>query len=87
MIMMQKWYCAYSMKSILYEKQNMQYAFHTINKLGDDSMQATKQLNLRLPEELVFWIKNMAKKRHQSMNSYVLTELERIKKEYRNDLN
>ena len=39
-------------------------------------MQATKQLNLRLPEELVFWIKNMAKKRHQSMNSYVLTELE-----------
>lgn len=28
-------------------------------------MQATKQLNLRLPEELVFWIKSMAKKKHQ----------------------
>lgn len=49
-------------------------------------MQATKQLNLRLPEELVFWIKRMAKNKHQSMNSYVLTELERIKKESKNEL-
>ena len=49
-------------------------------------MQATKQLNLRLPEELVFWIKRMAKKKHQSMNSYVLTELERLKKEHKNVL-
>lgn len=56
-------------------------------KLGGGSMQITKQLNLRLPEELIFWIKKMAKKRHQSMNSYVLTELERIKKEDRSDLN
>jgi len=56
-------------------------------KLGGGSMQATKQLNLRLPEELVFWIRKMAKKRHQSMNSYVLTELERIKKEDKSDLN
>ena len=56
-------------------------------KLGGGSMQATKHLNLRLPEELVFWIRKMAKKRHQSMNSYVLTELERIKKEDRSDLN
>lgn len=56
-------------------------------ELGGGSMQITKQLNLRLPEELIFWIKKMAKKRHQSMNSYVLTELERIKKEDRSDLN
>lgn len=49
-------------------------------------MQKTKQLNLRLPEELVFWIKRMAKNKHQSMNSYVLTELERIKKESKNEL-
>ncbi|WP_168408586.1 Arc family DNA-binding protein [Acinetobacter indicus] len=50
-------------------------------------MQATKQLNLRLPEELVYWIRQMAKKRHQSMNSYVLTELERMQKESKNELN
>lgn len=42
---------------------------------------STKQLNLRLPENLVWWIKKMAKNRHQSMNSYVLTELERMQKE------
>ncbi|MCW1273392.1 Arc family DNA-binding protein, partial [Acinetobacter baumannii] len=51
------------------------------------NMRTTKQLNLRLPEELVFWVKKMAKKRHQSMNSYVLTELERMKKESKNELN
>ncbi|ESK41243.1 hypothetical protein P256_00232 [Acinetobacter nectaris CIP 110549] len=50
-------------------------------------MQATKQLNLRLPEELVIWVRKMAKKRHQSMNSYMLTELERMQKEARNELN
>ena len=50
-------------------------------------MQATKQLNLRLPEELVFWIKRMAKKKHQSMNTHVLTELQRMQKESKNGLN
>ncbi|WP_151826267.1 Arc family DNA-binding protein [Acinetobacter junii] len=50
-------------------------------------MRTTKQLNLRLPEELVFWVKKMAKKRHQSMNSYVLSELERIKTESKTELN
>ncbi len=49
-------------------------------------MQSTKQMNLRLPEDLVFWVRKMAKKKHQSMNSYVLTELERLKKEHKNVL-
>ena len=49
-------------------------------------MQATKQLNLRLPEELVFWIKNMAKQRHQSMNAFFITELERLRKEEQREL-
>ena len=50
-------------------------------------MQSTKQMNLRLPEDLVFWVRKMAKKKHQSMNSYVLTELERMQKESKNGLN
>lgn len=43
-----------------------------------------KQTNLRLPEHLVLWIKQTAKRRHQSMNALFITELERLKKEDEN---
>ena len=40
-----------------------------------------KQTNLRLPIDLVSWVKKMAKQRHQSMNAFFITELERLRKE------
>lgn len=40
-----------------------------------------KQTNLRLPIDLVSWVKQMAKQRHQSMNAFFITELERLRKE------
>ena len=45
-----------------------------------------KQTNLRLPTNLVFWVKQMAKKRHQSMNAFFITELERLRKEEQSEL-
>ena len=45
-----------------------------------------KQTNLRLPIDLVSWVKQMAKKRHQSMNAFFITELERLRKEEQNEL-
>ena len=45
-----------------------------------------KQTNLRLPLDLVSWVKQMAKKRHQSMNAFFITELERLRKEERGKL-
>lgn len=45
-----------------------------------------KQTNLRLPEEIVIWLKQMAKKKHQSMNAFVLTEFEKLKKEYQHEI-
>lgn len=45
-----------------------------------------KQTNLRLPIDLVSWVKQTAKKRHQSMNAFFITELERLKKEEQSQL-
>lgn len=45
-----------------------------------------KQTNLRLPIDLVSWVKQTAKKRHQSMNAFFITELERLKKEDKSEL-
>lgn len=45
-----------------------------------------KQTNIRLPIDLVFWVKQMAKKRHRSMNAFFITELERLRKEEQNEL-
>ena len=45
-----------------------------------------KQTNLRLPTDLVSWVKQMAKQRHQSMNAFFITELERLRKEEQNEL-
>ena len=45
-----------------------------------------KQTNLRLPTDLVSWAKQTAKKRHQSMNAFFITELERLKKEDKSEL-
>ncbi|MCU4405753.1 Arc family DNA-binding protein [Acinetobacter junii] len=45
-----------------------------------------KQTNLRLPRDLVSWVKQMAKQRHQSMNAFFITELERLRKEEQREL-
>ena len=45
-----------------------------------------KQTNLRLPIDLVSWVKQMAKQRHQSMNAFFITELERLRKEEQGEL-
>ena len=45
-----------------------------------------KQTNLRLPIDLVAWVKQTAKQRHQSMNAFFITELERLKKEDKSEL-
>ena len=45
-----------------------------------------KQTNLRLPLDLVSWVKQMAKKRHQSMDAFFITELERLRKEEQSEL-
>ena len=45
-----------------------------------------KQTNLRLPIDLVSWVKQMAKKRHQSMNAFFITELERLREEQQRQL-
>ena len=45
-----------------------------------------KQTNLRLPIDLVSWVKQMAKQRHQSMNAFFITELERLRKEDKSEL-
>ena len=45
-----------------------------------------KQTNLRLPTDLVSWVKQTAKQRHQSMNAFFITELERLRKEEQSKL-
>ncbi|NNH38082.1 Arc family DNA-binding protein [Acinetobacter sp. ANC 4280] len=45
-----------------------------------------KQTNLRLPIDLISWVKETAKKRHQSMNAFFITELERLRKEEKSEL-
>ena len=45
-----------------------------------------KQTNLRLPIDFVSWVKQMAKQRHQSMNAFFITELERLRKEEQREL-
>ena len=45
-----------------------------------------KQTNLRLPIDLVSWVKQMAKQRHQSMNAFFIMELERLRKEEQREL-
>jgi hypothetical protein len=45
-----------------------------------------KQTNLRLPIDLIFWVKQMAKKRHQSMNAFFITELERLREDEQREL-
>lgn len=45
-----------------------------------------KQTNLRLPIDLISWVKQTAKKRHQSMNAFLITELERLREEDKSEL-
>ena len=45
-----------------------------------------KQTNLRLPIDLVSWVKQTAKQRHQSMNAFLMTELERLREEDKSEL-
>lgn len=45
-----------------------------------------KQTNLRLPIDLISWVKQMAKKRHQSMNAFFITELERLREDEQREL-
>ena len=45
-----------------------------------------KQTNLRLPIDLISWVKQKAKKRHQSMNAFLITELERLREEDKSEL-
>jgi len=54
--------------------------------LTSSVMQHMKQTNLRLPIDLVSWVKQMAKQRHQSMNAFFITELERLRKEEQREL-
>ena len=44
------------------------------------------QFNLRIPIDLVAWVKQMAKQRHQTMNAFFITELERLRKEEQREL-
>lgn len=61
-------------------------AYCYVSNMLSIGMMHMKQTNLRLPIDLVSWVKQMAKQRHQSMNAFFITELERLRKEEQNKL-
>jgi len=61
-------------------------AYCYVSNMLSIGMMHMKQTNLRLPIDLVSWVKQMAKQRHQSMNAFFITELERLRKEEQREL-
>ena len=61
-------------------------AYCYVSNMLTSSVMHMKQTNLRLPIDLVSWVKQMAKQRHQSMNAFFITELERLRKEEQREL-
>lgn len=61
-------------------------AYCYVSNMLSSGMMHMKQTNLRLPIDLVSWVKQMAKQRHQSMNAFFITELERLRKEEQREL-
>ena len=61
-------------------------AYCYVSNMLSIGMMHMKQTNLRLPIDLVSWVKQMAKQRHQSMNAFFITELERLRKEEQSEL-
>ena len=61
-------------------------AYCYVSNMLTSGMMHMKQTNLRLPIDLVSWVKQMAKQRHQSMNAFFITELERLRKEEQSEL-
>lgn len=61
-------------------------AYCYVSNMLVSGMMHMKQTNLRLPIDLVSWVKQMAKQRHQSMNAFFITELERLRKEEQREL-
>ena len=61
-------------------------AYCYVSNMLVSGMMHMKQTNLRLPIDLVSWVKQMAKQRHQSMNAFFITELERLRKEEQSEL-
>ena len=61
-------------------------AYCYVSNMLSNNVVHMKQTNLRLPIDLVSWVKQTAKKRHQSMNAFFITELERLRKEERGKL-
>lgn len=61
-------------------------AYCYVSSMLSIGMMHMKQTNLRLPIDLVSWVKQMAKQRHQSMNAFFITELERLRKEEQREL-
>ena len=61
-------------------------AYCYVSNMLSNGLMHMKQTNLRLPIDLVSWVKQMAKQRHQSMNAFFITELERLRKEEQREL-
>ena len=61
-------------------------AYCYVSNMLTSSLLHMKQTNLRLPIDLVSWVKQTAKQRHQSMNAFFITELERLRKEEQREL-
>ena len=61
-------------------------AYCYVSNMLSNNVVHMKQTNLRLPIDLVSWVKQTAKKRHQSMNAFFITELERLRKEEQREL-
>ena len=62
------------------------FAYCYVSNMLTIGVMHMKQTNLRLPIDLVSWVKQMAKQRHQSMNAFFITELERLRKEEQREL-
>ena len=61
-------------------------AYCYVSNMLSNNVVHMKQTNLRLPIDLVSWVKQTAKQRHQSMNAFFITELERLRKEEQREL-
>ena len=61
-------------------------AYCYVSNMLSNNVVHMKQTNLRLPIDLVSWVKQTAKQRHQSMNAFFITELERLRKEEQSKL-
>ena len=61
-------------------------AYCYVSNMLSNNVVHMNHTNLRLPIDLVSWVKQMAKQRHQSMNAFFITELERLRKEEQREL-